>query len=266
MAEPEVVKAEPAPSGFWTEDKLKAAQEWQAEPIPSESPGAQEGGSTPTASENAKTLRIGALFEHDSGGNHFCTASVVDSPGHNVLETAAHCVNGGRGGSDKQDVVFVPAYSDGQAPFGEWTPERYVLDARWVNDHNEDYDVAFIVLKPYEGKNIQDVLGGNSIAFNTGFRHYVAVTGYPSSANSPVTCQNWTSDEGGFLRFECNHYYGGTSGSPWITDYNAQTRTGTVVGVLGGYYEGGQVHNISYSSYLGDDIKALYDDAAAIKG
>jgi V8-like Glu-specific endopeptidase len=201
---------------------------------------------------------VGALFEHDGSGDHFCTASVVDSPGHNVLVTAAHCVNDGRGGADKENIAFVPAYSDGNEPFGVWAPQRYVLDSRWVQGHNENYDVAFVALKPHEGKNIQDVLGGNMVEFNSGYRHYVRVTGYPSGVGAPITCDNWTSEQDGYLKFECGGYYGGTSGSPWVTDYDTQTRTGKVVGVLGGYLEGGSVHNISFSSYLGDDIKKLY--------
>jgi hypothetical protein len=44
-------------------------------------------------------LRVGALFEHGPSGNHFCTASVVSSPGLNLLITAAHCINGGKGSS-----------------------------------------------------------------------------------------------------------------------------------------------------------------------
>jgi len=259
---PVVTEATPAPSGYWTKERLEAAKEWQADPVPSESASASAGDEpAPEAKQNAKTLRIGAIFEHDSSGNHFCSASVVDSKAGNVIVTAAHCVNGGRGGNDKSDIVFVPGYSDGNAPFGEWTPERYVMDSRWVSDHNEHYDAAFVVLKQYEGKSIQEVLGGNKIAFNSGFRHYVRVTGYPSSYDAPITCGNWTSESDGYLEFQCGGYYGGTSGSPWITGYDAQTRTGTVVGILGGYLEGGSVHNISFSSYLGDDVEKLYDDA-----
>jgi V8-like Glu-specific endopeptidase len=264
-AAPVVTEASPAPAGYWTKERLEAAQEWQAEPAPSESASASSSDSDepkPDAKQNAKTLRVGAIFEHDSSGNHFCSASVVDSPAGNVIVTAAHCINGGRGGDDKSDIAFVPAYSDGNAPFGEWTPERYVMDPRWVKDHNEHYDVAFVVLKDYEGKNIQEVLGGNSADFNAGYRHYVEVTGYPSSYSAPITCSNWTSEADGYLEFQCGGYYGGTSGSPWVTDYNAQTRTGKVVGILGGYLEGGSVHNISFSSYLGDDIEKLYNDAA----
>jgi V8-like Glu-specific endopeptidase len=261
-AEPVEENASPASSGYWTEQRLLAAAEWR----PDDWSEPKEG-STPTAKEGVKTLRVGALFYGSSSGGHFCTGSVVDSPGQDVIATAAHCLNEGKGGADRTDVAFIPAYADGETPFGVWQPAKYVMDSRWVNGADPNLDVAFVVLKPHDGKNIQQVLGGNSIQFNPGFEHKVRVTGYPASADAPIACDNTTKKQDpDYLEFACANFYGGTSGSPWVTNYNAQTRTGTIVGVLGGYEEGGATPDISYSDYLGDDIKQLYDEAAATKG
>jgi V8-like Glu-specific endopeptidase len=258
----EVQDGTPAASGYWTEQRLLAAREYRPEDwsAPAE-------GTAPAAKQNARTLRVGAVFYgSDSSGGHFCTGSVVNSPGQDVIVTAAHCLNDGKGGADQANVTFVPAYADGQAPFGEWQPARYIMDSRWINGADPDYDVAFIVLKPHQGKNIQQVLGGNTIEFNTGYDHPVRVTGYPASADAPITCDNTTTKQDpDYLRFACADYYGGTSGSPFVTSYNAQTRTGTVVGVLGGYEEGGSTPDVSYSDYLGNDIRNLYDEAIATR-
>jgi V8-like Glu-specific endopeptidase len=241
--------------GYWTRQRLLGAQVWRAKRLPSP-------GSTPSPRQNAKTLRVGALFDSDSSGDHFCTASVVDSPGHDVLITAAHCVNAGTGGANRSNVSFVPAYANGQSPNGVWTPAKYVLDPRWVNGADPDLDVAFIVLKPLNGKNIQDVLGANQIAFNTGFDHFVRVTGYPSSADAPIVCGNWTTRQSqDQLKFACQDFTGGTSGGPWITRFDPAARTGTIVGVIGGYQEGGDTPEMSYSPYFGNAIKNLYDEA-----
>jgi V8-like Glu-specific endopeptidase len=257
----QVQNASAAPSGYWTEERLKAAQEWRPDDWVEPSAGA-----VPTARQNATTLRVGALFYGDSSGGHFCTGSVVDSPGQELIETAAHCLNTGNGGADRNDIAFVPAYANGQTPYGEWSPAKIVIDSRWVNGADPDYDVAFVVLKPHDGKTIQQVLGGNGIAFNSGYDHQVRVTGYPASADAPITCDNHTTKQDpNYLRFACANFYGGTSGSPFVTDYNAQTRTGTIVGVLGGYEEGGSTPDVSYSDYLGDGIKKLYDDAIATR-
>jgi V8-like Glu-specific endopeptidase len=259
--QPVVQNASSAASGYWTEERLRSAQDFRPD-------GWQEpsAGAPPTARENAKTLRVGALFYKDSSGGHFCTGSVVDSSGGNVIETAAHCLNEGKGGADKSDIVFVPAYANGQTPYGEWEPAKYVMDSRWVNGADPGLDVAFVLLKQHQGKHIEQVLGGNTIAFNSGYQHKVRVTGYPASADAPITCDNSTTKQDpDYLRFPCANFYGGTSGSPFLTNYNAQTRTGTIVGVLGGYEEGGSTPDVSYSDNLGDAIKKLYDEAVATK-
>ena len=65
------------------------------------------------------------------------------------------------------------------------------------------------------------------------------------------------------LRFDCGGYTGGTSGSPWVTNFSARTRTGTIVGVVGGYQQGGDTPAVSYSSYLGDAVHEFYQQAVA---
>jgi V8-like Glu-specific endopeptidase len=210
------------------------------------------------------SVRVGALFEHDVSGNHFCTASVVASPGRDLLITAAHCINGGKGGGYRQDIIFVPGYRDGQAPYGVWTPARLVVAPQWMNSSDPDFDVGFVVLEPHDGKNVEDVLGANQLGIDPGYRDLVRVTGYPASDDTPVTCVNWTSEQSpSQLRFECGGFTGGTSGSPWVTRLDPRTRTGTIVGVLGGYEEGGSTEGISYSSYLGQEVQRLYRQAVA---
>lgn len=224
-------------------------------------------------SANAHTallaLRVGALFVRGASGNHFCTASVVTSPGKDLLITAAHCIDSGKGGNYTQDIVFIPDYQDGQAPFGIWTPAQLVVAPQWSSESNPNFDFGFIVLKPLDGRNIEDVLGANRLGIDTGYRYVVRVTGYPSSASAAITCANVTSRQSPTqLRFDCGGFTGGTSGSPWVTHFDRQTRTGTIVGVIGGYQRGGDTPSISYSSYFDRAAQRLYlkavaDEAAA---
>ncbi len=244
-------------AGYWTQARLLGATPWRE-------PGFRPG--QPQAAHPARlNLRVGALFEHDASGNHFCTASPVASPGRDLLITAAHCINGGKGGGYRQDIVFIPGYRDGQEPYGVWTPAQLLVAPQWMNSSDPDFDVGFIVLKPDNGKNIEDALGGaNQLGIDPGYRNLVRVTGYPASADAPVTCTNWTSEQSpSQLRFECGGFTGGTSGSPWVTRFDPRTRTGIIVGVLGGYEEGGSTDAISYSSYLGEEIQRLYQQAVA---
>jgi V8-like Glu-specific endopeptidase len=242
--------------GYWSRSRLLAAR-------PLRGLGYRPG--KPANAHPARLApRVGALFEHDASGNHFCTASVVASPGRDLLITAAHCLSGGKDGGYRQDIVFIPGYRDGQAPFGMWTPARLVVAPQWMSSSDPDYDVGFVVLKPRDGSNIENVLGANRLAFDTGYRHLVRVTGYPASTDVPISCINWTSRQSAAqLRFDCGGFTGGTSGSPWVTRFDPQTLTGTIVGVIGGYQAGGDTPAISYSSYLGDAVQRLYRQAVA---
>jgi V8-like Glu-specific endopeptidase len=251
--------------GYWTKSRFLGArpmggvgyQQANAHPVRCQ---ARPAGCLPAG----QALRVGALFFHGVDGSHYCTASVVASPGRDLLITAAHCINSGKGGGYRQDIVFVPDYRDGQAPFGMWNPARLVVAPQWASSSDPSLDVGFIVLKPHDGENIQQVLGGSQLRIDSGYRFLVRVTGYPASGSAPVTCVHLTSRQSASqLRFDCGGYTGGTSGSPWVTHLDPLTRTGTIVGVIGGYQQGGDTPAISYSAYLGDAVQRLYQQAVA---
>jgi V8-like Glu-specific endopeptidase len=248
------------PIGFWTRSRLLGATPFL--------PGRHRALPQPGQSENSHpallALRVGALFVRDGGDDHFCTASVVASPGRDLLITAAHCIDTGKGGGYRQDIVFVPDYRDGEAPFGIWTPERLLVAPQWSEDSDPALDVGFVVLHPHDGQNIEDVLGANRLQIDPPYQQLVRVTGYPDGGDTPITCLNWTSIQSATqLRFQCTGYADGTSGSPWVTHFDRRTRTGTIVGIIGGYEEGGDTPSVSYSSYLGQDVLRLYREAAA---
>jgi len=259
------------PAAYWSQARLLGAKPW---------PGGRAGaaaatataqlptpGQTPAAHTAGTVLRVGALFDHDDAGEHFCTASVVTSPGKDLLITAAHCLNPGNGTGNRSDIVFIPDYRDGSEPYGIWVPERLIVAPQWASSADPDYDVGFVVLQPHDGQNIEQVLGGNKLGFDTGFQQLVRVTGYPSDGDAPITCVNWTSQHSGTqLEFDCAGYSDGTSGSPWVTNFDPATRTGTIVGIIGGYQEGGDTPSVSYSAYLSDGIRQLYEQALAVQG
>ena len=109
--------ASSAAAGYWNRSRLVHAQ-----PLSVGQHAAPQAGQVPTAHTAPVALRVGALFEHDASGAHFCTASVVASPGEDLLITAAHCISDGDGSGYKSDIVFIPGYHDGATPYGIWTP------------------------------------------------------------------------------------------------------------------------------------------------
>ncbi|WP_328748499.1 trypsin-like peptidase domain-containing protein [Streptomyces sp. NBC_00285] len=204
--------------------------------------GAGPFGVTTVAAATSQSARVGALFD---GSHHYCTASVVHSPHRDLLITAAHCLGGNR-----VDIVFVPGYRDGRAPYGKWKVGKRYLPAGWSQGYDEDSDVAFATV---EGA-VQDVVGGNRMVTRTATgATAVTVTGYPSSSDAPISCTNKpTAHSSTQQRIECPRFTGGTSGSPWVNG------DGQVVGVLGGHEQGGATADVSYSVALGDEAAALY--------
>jgi V8-like Glu-specific endopeptidase len=227
----------------------------------------KHGGTSHTAKPTTSNARVGALFTQSADGDHFCTASVVHSAAKDLLVTAAHCVHGGKGGSYGSDLVFVPGYRNGSAPQGQWPVTRIVVDQRWISSSDPDLDVAFVTVGEVGGKNIEDVLGGNTLGIDKGFGKVVQITGYPSTASTPISCFNRTTQQSPKqMKIACTGFPGGTSGSPWLAGFDRATRTGTVIGVIGGYQQGGDTADVSYSPYFDDDVQALYDQAVSQGG
>ncbi|MDH6705455.1 V8-like Glu-specific endopeptidase [Kitasatospora sp. MAA19] len=250
---PTVTSAPATPSGpgnshGWNRQRLKGAV-------------AKHTGITRTARPTVLNGLVGAVFTRNADGDHFCTASVVDSAGLNLIVTAAHCVWDPRLGQ-RSDLVFIPGYRNGDTPSGVWPLLAVTVDDGWKDHADPDVDVAFAIVQAQNGQQVQQVLGANKLGVGRGYQVPVRVTGYPGSSDVPITCSNTTTEQSSTqLRIDCPDYTGGTSGSPWVTDFDPSTRTGTVVGVIGGYQEGGNSPDTSYSSYFGDRVQALYDRA-----
>ena len=209
----------------------------------------------------AGTSAVGALFTVTSGGSlggHFCSASVVDSPARDLVVTAAHCV------SASGQFAFVPGYDNGRTPYGVWRVTRVIVDPSWISSANPNADVAFLVVTGQDGARIQDVTGGERLGIGQAAGQDVRVIGYPQLSNAPISCDNLAR---GFsptqLVFDCGGYTDGTSGGPFLEDVNPVTGLGTVIGVIGGYEEGGDTPSVSYAARFGDLVADLYKTAIA---
>ncbi len=225
--------------------------------------GSGEGGGAPpvpsarTAAQDSAGDRVGTLSVGTSKGPRACTASVVHSPRRNLLVTAAHCVQPDP--SERlEDLVFTPGYRNGTSPYGSWPVGVTTLDPHWTDDADPEYDVAFLTVRPVGGRQIEDVVGANALGGDGGFGLAVAVTGYPNLGEQPITCSGRTSAQSPTQqRFDCDGFVNGTSGSPWVTG------GGVVVGVIGGYQEGGDTAQTSYSITFDDRVSELYRQATA---
>jgi V8-like Glu-specific endopeptidase len=245
-------------ASHWTPQAMRAAIAVRGTTAtPNDDPGPPPG--TPTATSFNGVPTVGALFftAGPEESAHFCTASVVYSPAGNLLLTAAHCVSdGGLAGN----LVFVPEYHDGQTPLGTWTVQSVVVAPGWAQSADPNLDFAFLTVAPStSGRPLQWITGGNWLGVNRGYDHTIEAIGYPNTAEEPVGCR--TRSFQGMphqLQFNCHGYTDGTSGGPWLIDYNPRAGSGTIIGDIGGYHQGGDYEYTSYSPYFDTAILKLY--------
>jgi V8-like Glu-specific endopeptidase len=207
---------------------------------------------------------IGALFArgpHGALGRHFCSASVVNSPGGDLVITAAHCLDG----RPASRVAFVPGYARGRKPHGVWLVRREIRDQEWDSKEDPGHDIAFLLVsRPGSKQSVQSVTGGEGLSVpQPGER--VMTVGYPDGRSRPVRCANALRAFGtGQVEFDCRGYTDGTSGGPLITGTDASTGLGVIVGVIGGYQLGGDTDAVSYAAWFGHQVHRLYLRAVAL--
>jgi hypothetical protein len=221
---------------------------------------------SPTISDTGQAVGgvpdVGALFTASAGklGTHFCTASVVHSAGGDQAVTAAHCMTGAQG-----QVVFVPGYANGKEPYGVWPVTAVYTDQDWQSAQDPDDDVAFLRLSDASGGvPVEGVTGAERLGTGWPVPALVRVIGYPGDVDQPLSCVNWAkSFSATQLEFDCDGYTDGTSGGPFLVGTSGAAGQGTVIGVIGGYEQGGDTSEVSYAAAFGAAAKALYQKAEA---
>lgn len=198
------------------------------------------------------TPTVGALFVANAyPALHTCTASVVRSKSHDVIVTAAHCIQSG----SAKGYQFAPGYHDGQTPYGVWTVTAAYGSPKWIHQRaastQRDWAFLRVAAQSRNGKlrRLQDVVGGSRLGAAPKPRTKVQVPGYAVGAlDKPITCRAPVYFHQGYPAFNCGGYVGGVSGSPWLRGHG---KTRTIVGIIGGLHQGGCTPATSYSSRLG---------------
>lgn len=233
--------------------------------------------SMPTAEHILGPKSVGALFTYKQDPTtgemraHSCSASVVQSPGHNLILSAGHCSG--------TKAVFVPwyrtEYSLDKQEYGFYRIDQWFYDPRYA-PHNtkakvSDLDFSFARLATSaNGKNAQDVVGANTLARTPKYNNDVTMVGYPAASHDSedhaVRCPTQTWALPGYYQIQalCRGMYGGVSGGPWFSKMDWTAGTGEIIGNVGGYNGGGNDANVdwlTYSPMHGDTFFQLYDDA-----
>jgi hypothetical protein len=187
------------------------------------------------------------------GQHPFCTASVVQSLSGDLVLTAAHCL----GRRLATTLMFAPSYHDKRAPFGEWHVTGQVFPAGWFPHRDVNEDFAFLIVHG----DVQARAGAERLGFSAPVPAWVRVEAY-SLAGKLTICSRRpgtiTAAGEQQLSFACPGYANASSGGPFLTDISARSGLGTIVGIIGGYQEGGKSPLVSYSSPFGAVLHELY--------
>jgi V8-like Glu-specific endopeptidase len=238
--------AQSATRAYWTASRMAAA----AGRVEHMSAGTAEAPATAPQSTHFDGVKtVGALFDTTGNQAHFCTASVVNSQAGDIIITAAHCVYGK---SYATNIEFVPGYYRGNSPYGAWPVSSITVATQWMKSNAQNYDFAFLTVTPPTGTTqpIQEVTGGLWLGINTGYAHPIEAIGYNDTADMPIKCAtNSFKYSTHQMKFFCRGFWNGTSGGPWIVNYNGHTGSGTIIGDIGGFEQGGNYEWASYSVY-----------------
>ena len=143
----------------------------------------------------------------------------------NILLTAGHCVFGG--GAWSRNVTFFPSYPSRSSSDPAYNFSYSYIAARtaWTRNGNKAYDYGMVWIDNAPGQ----ILGWLGLLWNanTSDRSWDAV-GYPATPNPPFTGEAMDEAIGtfasstipGVIGLNNDNMEHGSSGGPWITDFN----------------------------------------------
>ncbi|MGW4685217.1 peptidase [Streptomyces sp. NPDC004244] len=221
----------------------------------------QAGGAWTGAGAVVKTS--GRVFFTFGGRTASCSGDSITSANGSTVITAGHCVK--YQGAWHTNWVFVPAYNNGNAPYGQWPATKTFATDQWAASEDMNMDVGLAVVAPQNGQKLSQVVGAQGILFNGGYNKRMYSFGFPAASpydgTKLVYCSGNSSKD--FLltkdhSLACN-MTGGSSGGPWFQDFNETTGLGTQVSVNSFGYT--FLPNWMFGPYFGNEAKAAYDKA-----
>jgi hypothetical protein len=230
---------DPAVLAYWTPERMKAAKpldapadaQWvenTARAVASKTPTVAAkpvASRIPTKVANAPppvtnfSITNGKLFIGGYESGSWCSASAINT-----------------------HLVFVPRYNAFNAdhdPVGRFQAFRLRTFNEWMNNSNLNRDVGWVTTFSGGdwGATVVNTVGGHGLAYNGGTEFDVSIFGYPSNfdgGNRMWACWGVATDSSIFddrSQINCN-FGGGSSGGPWIWNYDNNNGLGFVRSVM----------------------------------
>lgn len=217
-------------------------------------------GGAPWVGEKIESTAGRVFFTYD-GRAASCSGNAVTSGNASTVLTAGHCVK--LDGAWHTDWVFVPGYTDGDAPFGEWPAVSTHATPQWEATEDMNYDVGAAKVAETGGERLTEVVGSQGVAFNTGYDLDAYAFGYPAAdpydGETFIYCSGTTFQDPLLTTahgLACD-MTGGSSGGPWLIDFDEDTGTGLQASVNSfGYVF---LPNNMFGPHFGDEAEALYE-------
>lgn len=231
---------------YWTPERMASARPLDLVLDGDGRPSLRFGRPSPTAGASFLTVDTpqappysvnGRIFIRVGNKRGYCSGTAIDSPTRQLVLTAGHCVNAGaefHGNLWYRDLLFVPAYTAGKAPFGAFAARRSKVFAlpQWRHHSNSDFDVgAFLTHPNNRGTNVADAVGGGAtIALDLPRDQRFATFGYPGNVKRMQGCNSryLGDDRLSFflpgpptLAIGC-HWAPGASGGGWLIEDGTQ--------------------------------------------
>ena len=232
-----------------------------------------------TDQTNVVTRTTGRIFwtNPSTGKTNFCSGTVVKAANQSVVWTAGHCVHGGKGADfHRSNWRFVPAYHNGQAPYGQfpardlWSTTQWMQNGSDSGPFTEDFG-AGIVGTNAAGRTLMQAVGtSQGIVFNQSTEQQFLQVGYPGEKpfNGSVmyACVNRTAvvetidgRTASQIGAGCD-MTGGSSGGPWLIGVQANG-LGYVTSVTS---SGSNTSPQMYGPYQGATAQALFTAVQAL--
>jgi V8-like Glu-specific endopeptidase len=259
-------EAPAAVRGYWSADRMRGAipverTDRGGGPRENAKPGGGTSGSTSVevsiAPGSALTAH-GKVFFTDGGVNYVCSGTALEG---DVVWTAGHCVHDGPG-TYHTNFLFVPAYRDGQAPYGSFPAPDLMTTDGWRLSGQFGVDVgAAIPSTNAAGQTLSQAVVERPIVFDASRNQTYSVYGYPAAKRfngqrlrvcNTAWSRNDTTATPATMGVPCD-MTGGSSGGGWVT------AGGQVASVVSYGYS--SLKNVLFGPHLESEAQQLYTDA-----
>ncbi len=208
---------------------------------------------------------VGKLFFKQGDNFYFCSAASI---GNNGIWTAGHCIHKGDGTTWSKDVVFVPGYQNGNAPFGVWSAFELWTTPEWFSSGDLRYDIGGVILNLNGGFTISQIVGALGFAYNQGASMHWTNIAYPSAppfsgAKQQICAASFayadtSKPNPSPIAMGCD-MTSGSSGGPWILSFGGSASSQNYLNGNNSYRYSSHPKEL-FSPYFDSDAKTLWDD------